>query len=52
MKGWKTTAGAGITFLGSLLSLFGVPENVSVLVSTIGMGVIGIFARDQSDHRG
>lgn len=45
---WKTTLGAIITIATTVLELFGieVPADVKAAMMTIGVFIIGLFAKD------
>ncbi len=48
MKNWKTTAAGVLSAVGQLLPLFGVPTSVGTAVSTIGLFLIGLVAKDSN----
>jgi len=48
MINWKTTASGVVAALGQVLPLFGVPANVGAAISTIGLFLIGLFAKDSN----
>lgn len=48
MRNWKTTVGAVVTALATVLPLVGVElsEEVQAAIVTLGVAIIGIFAKD------
>jgi len=48
MKNWKTTAAGILSATGQLLPLLGVPVEVGTAVSTIGLFLIGLAAKDSN----
>lgn len=50
MTNWKTTVGAIVTTIGFILKLFkiDVPEEVSMAIVTVGIFIIGLFAKDSN----
>lgn len=48
MKNWKTTASGIMAALGMIFPLFGIPAEVGNAVSTLGLFLIGLFAKDSN----
>jgi hypothetical protein len=48
MINWKTTASGVLAALGQVLPFFGVPSEVAVAISTLGLFLIGLFAKDSN----
>jgi len=48
VKNWKTTASGVLAALGMIFPLFGIPAEVGNAVSTLGLFLIGLFAKDSN----
>ncbi|MBW7956543.1 MAG: hypothetical protein H3C68_01505 [Deltaproteobacteria bacterium] len=48
MKNWKTTLSGVLAGAGQFLPFFGVPVEVGHAVSTLGLFLIGLFAKDMN----
>lgn len=48
MKNWKTTASGILAALGMIFPLLGIPAEVGNAVSTLGLFLIGLFAKDNN----
>lgn len=48
VKNWKTTVAGLLAAAGQILSIFGVPVEVGAAVSTIGLFILGLFAKDKA----
>ena len=48
MKNWKTTVSGLISALGAVLPTFGVSQEVSTAVVTVGLALLGFFSKDHS----
>lgn len=46
MKNWKTTLTGVLAASGQILPLFGLPAELGTAISTIGLFLIGLFAKD------
>ena len=48
VKNWKTTVAGLLAAAGQILNIFGVPVEVGTAVSTIGLFIMGLFAKDKA----
>ena len=48
MKNWKTTLGGVLGSCGVLFPIFGLPAEIGNAVTTIGLFIIGLFAKDSN----
>lgn len=48
MKNWKTTLAGVLSALGPVLLALGIPKEVAAAVSTVGLFLLGYFAKDFS----
>lgn len=48
MKNWKTTVAGIIAALGPILGVIGLPTEVAAAVTTLGLFILGIFAKDNN----
>jgi hypothetical protein len=48
MKNWKTTLAGILSAAGQVLPFLGVPPEVGTAVSTVGLFLIGLLAKDHN----
>ena len=48
MKSWKTTLSGVIAALGPILLAVGIPTEVATAITTIGLFLLGFFAKDNN----
>lgn len=47
-KSWKTTLSGIIAAAGPILLALGIPQEVAAAITTIGLFMIGLFAKDSN----
>jgi len=48
MKNWKTSLAGVIAAMGPILLAIGVPQEVGAAITTIGLFLLGLFAKDRN----
>ena len=48
MRNWKTTVSGLVAVLGFILPSIGIPHEVASAVQTLGVFLVGLFAKDNS----
>ena len=46
LKNWKTTASGILSALGQLAPLVGIPPEIGHAISTLGLFLMGLYAKD------
>lgn len=48
MKNWKTSVYGLLAAMGQILPVFGIPSEVGAAASTVGLFLMGFFAKDNT----